>query len=61
MPAFTVRKYKIFLRNKQTIYHIFNYLAHALLQITQAMSQHHHKQNYMWLNMCGQTEKIILA
>ena len=32
-----------------------------LLQITQAMSQHHHKQNYMWLNVCNLPEKIILA
>lgn len=25
------------------------------------MSQHHHKQNYMWLNVCDLTEKILLA
>lgn len=32
-------------------------IAHALLQITQDMSQHHHKQNYMWLNVCDLPEK----
>ena len=36
-------------------------LVHALLRITQDMSQHHNKQNYMWLNVCDLPEKIILA
>ena len=39
----------------------FKSLAHALFQVTQDMSQHHHKQNYMWLNVCDLPEKIILA
>lgn len=37
-------------------------IAHVLPRITQDMSQHHHKQNYMWLNVCDLPEKnIILA
>ena len=35
----------------------FKSLAHALFQVTQDMSQHHHKQNYMWLNVCNLPEK----
>ena len=31
------------------------------LRITQDLNQHHHKQNYMWLNVCDLPEKIILA
>lgn len=36
-------------------------IAHVLPRIMQDMSQHHHKQNYMWLNVCDLPEKIILA